>query len=102
MKLIFCLECGDVVRLRRESRLCQCRSSGGQYINELDAEIWGKCVPLGFDNSSLAIALNSQPVAPKPGKSRKPRKFRKKAGKRFDAFIIPKNCPTVKVIKRPR
>jgi len=89
MKLILCFKCEDVVRLFGESRACRCGSSGGRYIDSLNAEVWGTCVPLGFDSSSLAVATNEQPKGPGPGK-------------RFNAFVIPKTCSAVKVVEKPK
>lgn len=85
MKLIFCLECHDVVRLFHEDRACRCGGSGGRYTDTLNAEIWGTCVPLGFENRAFAVALQKRPEG--PGK-----------GSRFLAFVIPKICDTVRVV----
>lgn len=85
MKLIFCNKCQDVVRLNRyEARTCYCKESSGKYIDELNAWYKGDCIPLGFVNSSLSIALKNQP---EDG-----------CGVNFDAFVIPKECPTFKKI----
>jgi len=54
MKLIYCLNCKDIVKLDYEERKCKCESSGGKYLSSgLYAEIWGNCIPLGINNSSL-------------------------------------------------
>ncbi len=81
MKLIFCPECWDVVKLDVDSvRKCKCEKSSGVYLDDLNATYSGSAVPLGFSNPSLARALRSQPdFAP---------------GRVFDAFVIEKNCPT--------
>jgi len=83
MKLIFCSNCKDIVRLQRELRTCKCGESSGRYINNYDAEIEGNCIPLGFANSSLVNALKKQPQGPGQGK-------------RFEAFVIPKVCDTIR------
>lgn len=81
MKLIFCLECNDVISLRSgEDRVCSCGKSGGKYINHVKAEYWGPCVPLGFANSSFIEAVRNQPE--------------KDWGKDFKAFVIQKQCET--------
>lgn len=85
MKLIHCNECGDVISLRYELRHCVCGKSSGQYVDRLNAEIRGPCTPLGFANSSFSHALQNQPE--------------KDWGKEFNAFVIEKECPTVKVLK---
>lgn len=86
MKLIFCPEkdCQDVRKLRDEECVsCLCGKSGGYLLpNQLDAVIYGKAIPLGFANSSLRSALTSRPE--------------RGQGSVFTAFVIPKDCPTVK------
>lgn len=82
MKLIFCTNCHDVKRLLlEEDRKCICGESGGKYINSLEAIIYGKAIPLGFNNGSFVAALKNQPEYGQ--------------GERFEAFVIPKNCPTI-------
>lgn len=82
MKLIYCMQCNDVVKLRGKERTCYCGASGGRYLDELKAEFFGPCVPLGFANTSFAIALKNQPEGPG-------------LGERFEAFVIPRVCPTM-------
>jgi hypothetical protein len=81
MKLIFCPSCGDVVRLVREVRHCQCRQSWGYYTNAINAKIGGLSIPLGIDNGSLQFAIN-----------RTPHQIR---GSTFSAFVIKMPCDTV-------
>lgn len=82
MKLLFCPKCEDVVRLHRKPRSCMCKKCGGYYQKDgLNAIIWGKPIPLGFENGSFIAALNNQPE--------------EGLGARFDAFVIPKVCPTI-------
>lgn len=84
MKLIFCLQCGDIVGLTKVTRCCKCKLSWGRYKEDgLNAVIGGRCIPLGFDNQSLAHALRNRPDSGK--------------GAEFLAFVIPKKCPTVDV-----
>ena len=83
MKLIFCKECTDVVRLTTSNiKSCDCGKSEGHYTDELNAWYSGPCIPLGFANSSFRTALNNQPASI--------------WGKTFDAFVIEKDCPTFK------
>jgi hypothetical protein len=84
LKLIFCKECYDVVRLTEKERTCECKKSSGKYVDDLNAEISGPCIPLGFDNFSFSDAVRNQPE--KSG-----------WGKQFTAFVIPKKCNTIKV-----
>ncbi len=83
MKLIYCRECTDVVRLFHENRRCQCGKSWGRYIDERNAEIGGPCIPVGIAWGSLAWALAD---------------YRKRTDKSilFDAFLIEHPCRTVK------
>ena len=84
MKFIFCTDCHDIVRLRRELRKCGCGKSKGRYIDDLHAEIQGKSVPIGIEGDSFAAALKPT----EPGK-----------GIRFEAFVIPKICDTIRVLE---
>lgn len=82
MKLIYCLECGDVVALRTARRSCLCGQSSGYYTTWIDAVVTGPCTPLGFDNRSFTKALK-KPNGKAP------------LGMEFTAFVIPDNCPTL-------
>lgn len=85
MKLIFCKNCQDVVRLiMKEERFCQCGKCSGQYTDRLNAWYKGgeNVIPLGFHNRSLSVALENQP---EDG-----------WGENFKAFVIPKICDTFK------
>ena len=84
MKLIFCKECHDIFRLINEKRFCKCGKSWGNYTDDINAEIGGLAVPIGFENSSFVKAFKNRP---KEG-----------LGSRFDAFVIPEKCPTIKEI----
>ena len=90
MKLFFCTQCQDVVKITTERRSCQCGVSWGVCKDDkLHAQIGGKAIPLGFNNPSLINAANRQP----------------KTGKVlvFEAFVIAKNCGTVEEVKnKPR
>lgn len=82
VKLIFCTLCHDVIALRLEPRICHCGASSGRYDDPLNATITGPCVPLGFENRAFFDALDHRP---KSG-----------LGQRFEAFVIPVECETVK------
>jgi hypothetical protein len=87
MKLIFCPECWDVVKLSTKStRTCECGKASGRYIDNLNAEISGTAVAVGFNNFSFAFAVRGQPE--------------RGMGKNFEAFVIPKECPTIKNLKK--
>lgn len=82
MKLILCKQCSDIFRLWvEEPRHCKCGSSGGVYIDDLNARIYGKAIPLGFANWSFVAAVREQPESG--------------WGKNFDAFVIPKSVETI-------
>lgn len=86
MKLLFCAACEDVVKLStRGKRTCECGQSWGEYTNSLEATIGGQAIPLGFANSSLAHALQHRPDHG--------------LGERFEAFVIPRACATVRTEK---
>jgi len=86
VKLIYCTDCHDVVRLVREKRRCKCGKCGGYYKDHFDAVYWGApAVPLGFANNDLLRAVGMQPEQPGPGE-------------RFEAFVIPKKCSTMEKI----
>ena len=38
MKLFYCQQCGDIVKLTFKDRLCECGKSGAVYIDKLNAE----------------------------------------------------------------
>ena len=82
MKLIFCPECQDVVKLQRVYRTCSCGSSGGMYRSDgLNAIISGKTIPIGIANKSLAEAIKHRPAHGQ--------------GAEFCAFVIPEKCETI-------
>jgi hypothetical protein len=80
MKLIFCTYCQDVFKLTKKVKSCECGKCKGKYINNLDA-IYNDGIPLGFNNTTLGMAIANQPVAG--------------WGKRFEAFVIAKNVDTL-------
>ena len=80
MKLIFCPDCQDVFKLSKKLRSCECGKCSGKYINNLEA-VYNNGIPLGFNNQSLGMACAAQPVAG--------------LGKKFEAFVIARNVPTM-------
>ena len=86
MKLIYCSVCDDVVKLHEILTTCRCGRSYGMYAPDgLNARYGGQAIPLGFANSSLMFAIDTQPESG--------------MGQIFTAFVIPKKCPTFKKIK---
>jgi len=84
MKLLYCQNCHDVFNLSLEVKTCQCGQSVGKYTDRINAIYQGNCVPIGFHNAFLTNAIKNQP---KSGK-----------GKDFTAFVIPKQCDTMKTV----
>lgn len=57
MKLLFCTECTDLVRLfGGPLRPCKCGQSSGRYLDERRVEISGPSVVLGVDNTGFEAA----------------------------------------------
>ena len=85
MKLLYCNNCRDIVKLYRTTRTCHCGATGGHYkVDGLNAVYYGPAIPLGFANSSFRKALRSQPEFGK--------------GTDYKAFVIPKVCPTMELV----
>lgn len=93
MKLMYCLECHDVRKLDYPEVTCKCGASkGSNRIGGLHAVIQGKAIPLGFDNYSFRRALEGQTEN---------RWGTDGQGEVFEAFVIPKDCPTVTKLEGP-
>ncbi len=85
MKLLLCKDCQDILRLINIKRTCKCGKVGGKYTDTINAVYFGEmAVPIGFANSTLVKAVNQQPE--------------NGMGECFTAFVIPKICPTFKLI----
>jgi hypothetical protein len=82
MKLIYCSNCQDIVRLYiDEERFCKCGECSGAYVDRINAWYKGNhAIPLGFHNMSFSVAISSQPE--------------EGWGENFKAFVIPKECDT--------
>ena len=78
MKLIFCEECHDIVKLTMRKRHCRCRKSWGRYQDEENAIIGGEAKPMGIGNETFGEAHRGEAIA-----------------NRFTAFFIDLPCPTV-------
>jgi predicted nucleic acid-binding Zn-ribbon protein len=57
MKLLLCTRCGDVFKLRRYWKCCECGEVSGQYLDNVNAEVNGEGVSLAIGNGSLANAV---------------------------------------------
>ena len=60
MKLIYCPECKDVVKLRQEDRTCFCGKSGGKYVTKRSAVIRGRAIPLCIGWRSFLAAIRNR------------------------------------------
>lgn len=80
MKLLYCPDCGDLFNLTEEMKFCTCEATSGRYTDNLNA-VYSGGIPIGFANSSFARAMREQPESG--------------MGKTFEAFVIPKSCPTM-------
>lgn len=92
MKLLCCIKCNQVFNLWFEYQECRGGHGGGQYVDSLNAKVWGspnEIFVLGFANNSLVGALRDQinfgDQEPKhmPGYGMTP------PGREFTAFVIP-------------
>ncbi len=97
MKLILCVHCYDVVKLSTKSvRKCECGSVSGRYVDDLNIEVTGDPIVLGFANNSLKRAILAQMAA---GDSRETMDYgegKVVKGRSFEAFIIPDSADSVK------
>ena len=54
MKLFYCPQCHDVMKLHVYLRQCYCGESGGFYKRDgLNAVLIGEAIPVGIDNFSF-------------------------------------------------
>jgi len=84
MKFIFCPNCNHFLQLEVNNlTTCNCGESMGMYQGDgINTVYWGSAIPIGVNNHSFVQVLTRQP---KQGQ-----------GKKFEAFVISKNCPTFK------
>lgn len=81
MKLLYCLFCQDIIRLRfNEEKECYCGETRGKYIDKLNAVYSGAGIPLGIQNSSFLTAVEGN--------------MEYGEGYNFAAFTIGKDCQT--------
>jgi hypothetical protein len=89
MKLIYCPECLDMVKVRRlELRQCACGKSWGYYLDDdLTAEVGGQAVPIAVENDDLREAVLRRP---KSGH-----------GASVEARVLPEVYPTLRYRHQP-
>ena len=84
MKLFFCDQCQDVVRMVGRWRRCECGKAAGRYVDTVLAQVTGTAIPLGFDNREFVNALHSH--------------RRLQLTENFRAFIIEHPCRTIEQV----
>ena len=87
MKLLYCKECHDVIRLASEKRYCECKNVWGNYKEDgWHAIVSSNAVVLGFDSYSFSRAIreieNNGEVWT------------------FEAFTIEEDCKTVERVEK--
>ena len=88
MKLLYCIKCQDLVRLFHETRTCECGATGGKYIGDTVAEVFGDGVPFAISNSEFDKALRGR-TDNWPGIT-------------FEGWIIPRDTKNIRKIDVPR
>lgn len=98
MKLLLCADCNQIFNLSRTYQECDGGHGGGQYTNDVDAQVWGdltKIFVLGFANTSFVSALRAQVNSGDlPADFGYAGKVVSK-GRDFTAFIIPESAPSI-------
>ena len=87
MKLLYCKNCGDIIRLSRSGQHCECGACIGFYRNDLEATIIGPGVPLGIGNESLRKGIEAFNAGDIPAEH----------GYTVDAFVISREASTITV-----
>lgn len=91
MKLLFCTECHDVMKLRHESISCECGRSFGWYLKDgLNARYGGKGILLGLDNIKFRACLEENRNFPE----------RQISIRNADVWVIPKNSTRIQKVTR--
>ena len=80
MKLIFCRNCQDVFKVTETEKKCKCELCSAISLDGTNSLYKGPAVPIGFNNTSLVLAIQNQPESGQ--------------GEEFIAFVIPKTCGT--------
>lgn len=80
MKLLFCPECTDIVRLFSEPRTCRCGKSSGRYVDDNEA-VMTHGIPIGIGNDTFTSAIRHRQDSGN--------------GTMFGAFVFPVHHPSV-------
>jgi len=98
MKLLCCAKCNQVFNLSFDYKECDEGHGGGQYIDNLNAKVWGDLTNifvLGFANTSFVGALRAQL---EHGDSKEEFFYggrKEKRGRDFTAFVIPESASSI-------
>lgn len=95
MKLLLCLDCGDIFNLGMPIKTCSCGKTSGKYVDELNVQIKGNCKVIGFNNNSFRRAHELQKIEDKHSKINT---LICCQGQNFEAFFIPENATSIKRI----
>lgn len=99
MKLLMCLDCGDVFNLSKKEKQCGCGKTKGRYIDNLNAEYEGNSQPIGFANGSFRQAFQLQRIE---NELREPKRNNECCkGVEFTAFFIPYAATSLCKIDEP-
>lgn len=104
MKLLCCVKCNEVFNLSFDYRECSGNHGGGQYVDRLNAKVWGDLTNifvLGFANTSFVSAMHNQlEHGDRPADFYYAGKMTPK-GREFTAFVIPEAADSVvRVLER--
>ena len=85
MKLVYCKNCKSIFNLTKDMKYCDCKQTYGKYTDDLNAEVSCHALSIGFLNSDFIAAINNRPI--------------RGQGRRFEAFVIPKVCDTIRITR---
>lgn len=98
MKLLCCVVCQQIISLHREYQECRGTHGGGQYIDDVNAVVWGarnQVVVLAFLSSSLKDAISAQL---RDGDSDERMRYHGKqvaVGRAVGAYVVPESAGSV-------
>ena len=98
MKLLCCSTCNQVFNLSYDYTECKGGHGGGQYVDNLNAKIWGdptQIFVLGFANTSFISALRAQLYEGDQADSFYYAGRMTPKGREFTAFVIPDAAESV-------
>lgn len=90
MKLLTCIKCFDVRKLRQRRTYCRCRKAWARYKDEQEHEAIANsyALILGIDSREFSAALERKSEG------------MMSASQRFNTFFLPEPCSTVERVGR--